>query len=144
MLIFQKNFTRTAPRLSRTGTRYPNILNDYTALQGEIEHMSSFDNREKDFENKFKHDQELQFKVTARRNRLFGEWAGGQMGLSGEALTAYAKDVVRSDFEKPGDEDVLEKVQGDMKAAGTDLTNERLRKQMDDLMGEAKNQVMAE
>ncbi|MBT6313957.1 MAG: DUF1476 domain-containing protein [Alphaproteobacteria bacterium] len=106
--------------------------------------MSSFDNREKDFENKFKHDQELQFKVTARRNRLFGEWAGGQMGLSGEALTAYAKDVVMSDFEKPGDEDVLEKVQGDMKAAGTDLTNERLRKQMDELMGEAKKQVMAE
>ena len=106
--------------------------------------MSSFDNREKDFENKFKHDQELQFKVMARRNRLFGEWAGGQMGLSGEALTAYAKDVVMSDFEKPGDEDVLEKVQGDMKAAGTDLTNERLRKQMDELMGEAKKQVMAE
>jgi hypothetical protein len=64
--------------------------------------------------------------------------------LSGEALTAYAKDVVMSDFEKPGDEDVLEKVQGDMKAAGTDLTNERLRKQMDELMGEAKKQVMAE
>ena len=106
--------------------------------------MSSFDNREKDFENKFKHDQELQFKVAARRNRLFGEWAGGQMGLSGEALTAYAKDVVMSDFEKPGDEDVLEKVQGDMKAAGTDLTNERLRKQMDELMVEAKKQIMAE
>ena len=66
------------------------------------------------------------------------------MGLSGEALTAYAKDVVMSDFEKPGDEDVLEKVQGDMKAAGTDLTNERLRKQMDELMVEAKKQVMAE
>lgn len=106
--------------------------------------MSGFDNREKDFENKFKHDQELQFKVMARRNRLFGEWAGAQMGLSGEALIAYAKDVVMSDFEKPGDEDVLEKVQADMKAAGTELSAERLRKEMDALMSEAKQQVMAD
>jgi hypothetical protein len=106
--------------------------------------MSGFEDRQKDFENKFKHDQELQFKVTARRNRIFGEWAGSQMGLSGEALTAYAKDVVMSDFEKPGDDDVLEKVQSDMKAAGSDVSTERLRKQMDDLMLEAKKQVMAE
>ena len=106
--------------------------------------MSSLDKRKKDFEDKFKHDQELQFKVTARRNRLFGEWAGGQMGLSGEALTAYAEDLVMPDFEASRDEDVLGKVQGDMKAAGTDLTSERLLKQMDELMGEAKNQVMTE
>lgn len=106
--------------------------------------MATFDNREQDFENKFKHDQELQFKVTARRNRLFGEWAAEQMGLSGEALEAYGKDVVMSDFEKPGDEDVLEKVQGDLKAAGIDLDALRLRKHMDELMSVAKQQVMAE
>ena len=106
--------------------------------------MSTFADRERDFENKFKHDAELKFKVTARRNRLLGEWAADQMGLSGEARAAYAKDVVASDFQKPGDDDVLEKVQADMKAAGIDMETARLRKHMDDLMGEAKAQVMAE
>ena len=106
--------------------------------------MSTFDDREKEFESKFKHDQELQFKVNARRNRLFGEWAGGEMGLSGEALAAYAKDVVMSDFQKPGDEDVLQKVQADLKDAGIDMEAERLRKKMDALMDDAKSQVMAE
>jgi hypothetical protein len=106
--------------------------------------MSTFADREKDFENKFKHDQELQFKVTARRNRLFGDWAAGEMGLAGDAMNAYAKDVVASDFERPGDEDVLEKVQGDLKAAGIELDNPRLRKKMDELLVEAKTQVMSE
>ncbi|MGZ0188437.1 MAG: DUF1476 domain-containing protein [Alphaproteobacteria bacterium] len=106
--------------------------------------MSTFADREKDFENKFKHDQELQFKVTARRNRLFGDWAAGEMGLAGDALTAYAKDVVASDFERPGDEDVLEKVQGDLKAAGIELDNARLRQKMNELLVEAKTQVMSE
>jgi len=106
--------------------------------------MATFDDREKDFESKFKHDQEIQFKVMARRNRLFGEWAGGEMGLSGDALAAYAKDVVMADFQKPGDDDVLEKVQGDLKAAGIELETQRLRKRMDDLLAEAKIQVMAE
>lgn len=106
--------------------------------------MSSFADREKDFENKFKHDQELQFKVMARRNRLLGEWAGGEMGLMGEALTTYAKDVVMSDFERPGDDDVLEKVQADLKDAGVSMDTIRLRKKMDELLGEAKTQVMAD
>jgi len=106
--------------------------------------MATFDDREKEFESKFKHDQELQFKVMARRNRLFGEWAASEMGLSGEALTTYAKDVVMSDFQKPGDDDVLEKVQADLKAAGIEVEAERLRKRMDALLGDAKAQVMAE
>lgn len=106
--------------------------------------MSTFDDREKEFESKFKHDQELQFKVMARRNRLFGEWAGGEMGLSGDALAAYAKDVVMSDFDRPGDDDVLEKVQGDLKAAGVELDADRLRKRMEALLVDAKAQVMAE
>ncbi len=106
--------------------------------------MSSFADREKEFESKFKHDQELQFKVTARRNRLLGEWAGAQMGLAGEALKEYAKDVVKSDFERPGDEDVLEKVQGDLKDAGVEMDAKALRKEMYRLLGEAKTQVMAE
>lgn len=106
--------------------------------------MSTFDDREKEFESKFKHDQEIQFKVMARRNRLLGEWAGAQIGLSGEALEAFSKDVVMSDFDRPGDHDVLEKVQEDLKAAGVELSRERLRKQMDDLLAEAKRQVMTD
>jgi hypothetical protein len=106
--------------------------------------MSSFDDREKQFEAKFQHDQELQFKVTARRNRLLGEWAGGLMGFSGDDLKAYAGEVVQSDFDKPGDEDVLEKVLGDLNGKNIQVNNHQLRKQMDDLLIEAKKQVMAE
>jgi hypothetical protein len=106
--------------------------------------MAAFEDREKEFEAKFKHDQEVQFKVVARRNRLLGEWAGNEMGLSGDALITYSKDVVVSDFEKPGDDDVLQNVQADMKAAGIELDSSRLRKKMDELFQVAKAQVMAE
>jgi hypothetical protein len=106
--------------------------------------MAAFEDREKEFEAKFKHDQEVQFKVVARRNRLLGEWAGNEMGLSGDALITYSKDVVMSDFEKPGDDDVLQNVQADMKAAGIELDSSRLRKKMDELFQVAKAQVMAE
>ena len=106
--------------------------------------MSSFDDRERQFEAKFTHDQELQFKVGARRNRLLGEWAAGLLGLEGEAVKTYAKDVVASDFEKPGDDDVLQKVLADLKAKGLPETEKTLRKRMDELLIEAKRQVMAE
>jgi hypothetical protein len=106
--------------------------------------MSSFDDREKQFEAKFQHDQELQFKVTARRNRLLGEWAGGHLGLAGDDLKAYAAEVVQSDFDKPGDEDVLEKVLADLNGKNVQVNAHQLRKQMDDLLMEAKKQVMAE
>lgn len=106
--------------------------------------MSTFDDREKQFEAKFQHDQELQFKVSARRNRLLGEWAGGLMGLGGDELKTYAKEVVQSDFDKPGDDDVLQKVLGDLQAKKISATQHQVRKQMDDLMIEAKRQVMAE
>lgn len=80
--------------------------------------MSKFDEREKEFEARFKHDQELAFKVTARRNRLFGLWAAEQLGLAGEAADAYAKEVVAADFTRPGDSDVIEKVSNDLAAKG--------------------------
>jgi hypothetical protein len=106
--------------------------------------MSTFDDREKQFEAKFHHDQELQFKVMARRNRLLGEWAGALMGLEGDALKNYAKEVVQSDFDKPGDEDVFEKVQGDLTGKKVEMSEHILRKQMTDLLAAAKKQVMAE
>ncbi len=67
--------------------------------------MTSFDDRQKGFENKYKLDEEMKFKVIARRNKLLGEWAGRQLGLAGADLDAYAKTVVMSDFDKPGDDD---------------------------------------
>ena len=105
--------------------------------------MATFADREKQFETKYSHDEGLRFKVQARRNRLFGEWAGAQWGLEGEDLKAYGLTVVESDFERPGDDDVLEKVLGDLKAQGIETDARRLRNRMDELLQEAKAQVMA-
>jgi hypothetical protein len=104
--------------------------------------MATFDEREKGFEQKYKHDQELQFKVNARRNKLLGLWAAEQMGVTGSAAEAYAKDVVAADFEKPGDADVVEKVLKDLQAKGRAVTEAQLRKQMDQLLAIAKQQIM--
>ncbi len=106
--------------------------------------MATFDDREKQFEAKYSHDQELQFKVQARRNRLLGEWAGAQWGLNGEDLAAYARAVVQADFDRPGDDDVLEKVLADLQAQGIETDARRLRNRMEELLQEAKQQVMAE
>ena len=84
--------------------------------------MTEFINREKAFEAKFKLDEELRFKATARRNRLLGVWAAEQMGLNESEADAYAKEVVKSDFEKPGDEDVLEKVLADLQGKGLETS----------------------
>ena len=78
--------------------------------------MTTFDNREKDFEAKFKHDAELKFKATARRNKLLGLWAAEQLGMDGDDADAYARQVIESDFEEPGEEDVFRKVFGDLEA----------------------------
>ncbi|MEM8850519.1 MAG: DUF1476 domain-containing protein [Pseudomonadota bacterium] len=101
----------------------------------------NFKDREKSFENKFAHDAELQFKVEARRNRLLGEWAGGLLGKSGDDLKAYATEVVKSDFEEAGDEDVFRKVSGDL---GNKATETEIRTRMVDLKETAKQQVMTE
>lgn len=106
--------------------------------------MTTFGDREKAFEDKFKHDQELQFKVEARRNKLLGLWAAELMGRSSEDAAAYAKDVIASDFDEPGDDDVLRKVMGDLEKAEIEMTPHTLRKKMDELMVVAKEQVMTE
>jgi hypothetical protein len=104
--------------------------------------MSTFNEREKGFEKKFEKDQELQFKASARRNKLLGLWAAEQMGMKGEAAEAYAKEVVRSDFEKPGDDDVLQKVLADFKAKSVAQSEHQVRRQMDQLLDVAKQQIM--
>ena len=106
--------------------------------------MSGFDDRERAFEKKYEKDQELQFKATARRNRLLGLWAAGLMGITGEAAEAYAKEVVKADFEKPGEDDVVDKVMADFKAKGVAQSEHQLRRKMDELLGVAKQQIMTE
>ncbi len=104
--------------------------------------MASFDEREKGFEQKYKHDQELQFKVNARRNKLLGQWAAEQMGITGSDAEAYAKEVVAADFETAGDSDVVAKVLKDLNAKGRAVTEPQLRREMDRLLAVAKEQVM--
>jgi len=106
--------------------------------------MTTFDKREKAFEDKYKHDQDLQFRVEVRRNKLLGLWAAEQMGITGESADAYAKEVVIADFERPGDEDVLEKVLKDLTDKGLDVSAHRVRKEMDQLMEVAREQVRSE
>jgi len=103
--------------------------------------MSSFDDRENAFENKFAHDAEMQFKADARRNKLLGLWAAELMGKSGDDATEYAREVVKSDFEEAGDEDVYRKVSGDL---GTLADEATIRAKMAALMTEAKAQLMQE
>ncbi len=106
--------------------------------------MTSFDKREKAFEDKYKHDQELQFKVEVRRNKLLGIWAAELLGLSGADAEAYTKEVISSDFDEPGDEDVLRKVLADFETKTVNMSAHRLRNKMDELTDAAKQQIMDE
>lgn len=106
--------------------------------------MSTFDEREKSFESKYKRDQETLFRATSRRNRLLGLWAAGQFNLADEKAQDYAKEVVLSDFEEPGDDDVVRKVLKDFADHGVDMDEARLRRQMASLMDEAVRQIESE
>jgi hypothetical protein len=105
--------------------------------------MTTFDEREKDFEARYKHDQELQFKVTARRNKLLGLWAAGRMGLTGEAADTYAREVVEAEF-AGGDRHVVEKVCADLNANGQNCTPAQVQFELDHLAERAKQQIMQE
>ncbi len=105
--------------------------------------MTTFDKREEGFEKKFAHDEELKFKATSRRNKLFGLWAAEKLGLSGADAEAYAKEVVVADFEEQGDNDVFRKVRKDFDAKGVKETDEQIRRTMTELMGTAVKQVQA-
>ena len=105
--------------------------------------MTTFDRREKDFEARFKHDQELQFKVTARRNRLLGLWAAERMGLAGEAAGTYAKGVVEAEF-KGGDRHVVDKLIADLAAKGHAVTEAQVQFELDHFAAQARQQIMQE
>jgi hypothetical protein len=106
--------------------------------------MTTFDERQKGFEKKFEKDQELQFKAMARRNRLLGHWAAGLMGLGGEAADAYAKELVRVDFEEPGEEDVFRRVVADFKNKSVNQSDHQIRRKMEELLSVAREQIMTE
>jgi hypothetical protein len=103
--------------------------------------MTSFDEREKAFERKFAHDEELRFKSTVRRNKLTGLWAAEKLGLSGEEAEAYAKSIVKADFQEPGDADVMRKLREDFAAKGIDISDNELHRILIDKLAEAVRQI---
>ena len=106
--------------------------------------MSGFDDRKKAAEARFAHDGELKFRAEARRNKLLGMWAAEHMGLSEEHAKEYAAEVVASDFEEAGDEDVFRKVSADLKAKGASVSDEAIRLKMKELTQVAKDQILSE
>lgn len=106
--------------------------------------MSGMDDRGDAFEKKFAHDEALQFKAEARRNKLLGLWAAELLGKSGEDAQEYAKEVIRADFEEAGDEDVFRKIRADFDAGNVEQSDHQLRRKMDELMSEAVAQIKTE
>ena len=103
--------------------------------------MSGFDKRREGYESKFAHDEDLKFRATARRDKLLGLWAAEKLGLSGQAAEDYAKEVVKAEFAEPGDHDVFLKVRRDLDAKNIAISDHQLRREMDDLMQVAIEQV---
>ena len=104
--------------------------------------MSSFDEREKSFEKKFVHDEELQFKVNAKRNKYLGEWAAEKLGKLDTDKEEYIQEVIKSDFAEPGDEDVFRKIQGDLQKASISISDSEIREQMSSLLERAKKEFL--
>jgi hypothetical protein len=106
--------------------------------------MTTFEERQKGFERKFALDEELKFKATARRNRLLGLWAAGEMGIAGDAAQAYAREVVKADLAEPGEEDVFRKIRADFDAKGVNQSDHQIRRMMAEMMGQAVAQIESE
>ena len=104
--------------------------------------MSTFDDRERAFETKYARDEDMAFRITARRNKLLGQWAAALMQLTPEETDAYAKSVIQADFEEAGDDDVLRKLLGDLTAAGVDTSDAAIRQALADKTVEARRQLM--
>ncbi len=103
----------------------------------------TFEDRQKAFEKKFAHDQELKFKAEARRNKMLGEWAAGLLGMSGAEVEDYVKSVRKADLAEKGDEDVFRKIRGDFDAKGVSVSDAELRAKMTDYLAEAVGQLEA-
>jgi hypothetical protein len=103
--------------------------------------MTTFDDRERTEETRFKHDQELTFKARNRGNRMFGMWVAEQLGLTGEAADSYAKDVVVADFESPGDDDIFDKVRADLSAKSVEVSDHLLKKHLQECRDVAMQQL---
>jgi hypothetical protein len=114
------------------------------AFKGEMRHMTTFEDRNKGFERKFAHDEELKFRATARRNKLLGLWAAEQLGLSGDEAQAYAVEVIKADLAEPGDEDVIRKVRSDFDAKGVEQSDHQIRSIIGEMMAEAVRQIESE
>jgi hypothetical protein len=106
--------------------------------------MSSFDKRRDSFEKKFALDEEQKFKARVRRNKLLGLWAAEKLGLTGTEAADYAKDVIKTDFSEPGDEDVFRKISGDFAAKHVDQSEHQIRRTMEELMSTAAEQIQNE
>jgi hypothetical protein len=104
--------------------------------------MTTFDDRERAFETKYARDQDMQFRIVARRNKLLGHWAARLMGLTDVEADAYASDVIRADFEEAGDEDVVRKLLGDLVSAGVDCDETKIREALEHKTVEARRQLM--
>jgi hypothetical protein len=104
--------------------------------------MTQFDDRERAFETKFAHDEEMKFRIIARRNKLLGQWAARQMGLTEAEADSYARDVVRADFEEAGDHDVIRKVLGDLTSAGVDCDETQVSEALKHKEVEARRQII--
>ena len=104
--------------------------------------MTTFNDRERGEEAKFAHDEEMMFRIHARRNRLLGQWAAERMGLSAAETDAYAKGVVQADFEEAGDEDVVRKLLGDLVSAGVDASEAEVRTAMAEKLVEARRALI--
>lgn len=106
--------------------------------------MTTFDEREQAFENKFKHDEEVQFRVYARRAKLAGLWAAGLLGMTGDDATAYAKQMVSADFDEPSHKDIVRRILADFMAKGVDVSEHRIEKELESLLDTARLQVQSE
>jgi hypothetical protein len=106
--------------------------------------MTTFDDRERQEETRYKHEQELAFKARNRGNKLFGLWIAEQLGLSGEAAENYARDVVVADFDRPGDEDILAKVRADLEAKSVEISDHLLDKHLQEFREIAAEQIKTE
>ena len=125
------------------GESAPRLGQKIKSLQ-EVTMTNTFEKREKGFEAKWALDEESRFKVYARRNKLLGLWAAGELGLGSAAAETYAKEVIAADFEKPGEEDVFEKLRRDFDAKKPDMSDTVIRERMADLLEIARDQLKGE